>query len=142
MWSRDDTVDRWAGVRRALDLGLCGVGGRLTQAPDTALAAVLAVDHEHGERVARRLERFMALPAGAHVWTVDEDGLFHRGEFTGQWRFDGTEAAFEADLVHVRACDWLDRDVTAAVAPPAVLAAFARGGRNFQRIRAASGPSD
>lgn len=138
MWSRDDSVERWDGVRRALRLGLCGVGGRLEATPGDAEHAVREVDRFHGERMARRLERFMAVPDGAEVWTVDEDGLFHRGELTGTWRFDDAEAARAVDLTHVRPCVWPERDVTPQRVPPAVLASFERGGRNFQRIRGAT----
>lgn len=137
MWSRDDSVDRWAGVRRALRLGVCGVGGRLESTPRDAEHAVRAVDRLHGEQMARRLERFMAVSDGTQVWTVDEDGLFHRGELAGAWRFDDAEPAHAADLTHVRPCEWTERNVTAPQVPPAVLASFERGGRNFQQIRAA-----
>ena len=64
------------------------------------------VADEHDERVARRLERFIAVPDGAEVWTRDPAGLFHRGVITGPWRYDTDPAAYDLDLTHVRPCSW------------------------------------
>ncbi|WP_241153636.1 GAF domain-containing protein [Nocardioides pantholopis] len=135
MRSRRDDVDPGLALERALDLGLVGIGGRLAPAPTTWADALRRTAVEHGERVAARLERFAAVPDGAVVWTRDRDGRCRSGTITGGWRYDPAPAAYDADLVHVRPCRW-----AAAVeehrAPAAVVATFARGGRNFQRIRA------
>ena len=132
MVSRLDDVDAAEAVERAVGAGVCAVGGRLVEAPDDLAAAVHAVAREWDERVARRLERFAAVPSGARVWTRDGAGLFRCGELVGPWRYDADPDAWRLDVVHVRACRWSD-----PLDPPgAVLDTFARGGRNFQRVRA------
>ncbi|MCT1479440.1 GAF domain-containing protein [Microbacterium sp. p3-SID336] len=136
MRSRDDSMPRGLAVERALANGVCGMGGRVEETPRDLAAALAAVDARHGERTARRLERFAALPDGAFVWTRDADGLLWLGRLTGPWRYDDAPAAAAADLVHVRDCAWLDRPVDPAEVPPAVVATFARGGRNGQLIHA------
>jgi hypothetical protein len=136
MRSRIDAVDAGLAVERALDLGVVGVGGRLSSAPRDALDAVARVADEHDERVASRLERFMAVPDGAEVWTRDPAALFHRGVLTGPWRYDTDPAAHAVDLTHVRPCSWEPDALAEHELPPAVAATFRRGGRNFQRIRA------
>lgn len=135
MRSRRDDVDHAAAVRRALRLGLCGVGGRLDRPPADLAAAIAAVAATYDERTAARLERFTAVPEGAFVWTMDGDGGFFLGRVTGPWRYDPALAAHAVDLVHVRGCDWLEDPVLPRRAPPAVAQTFARGGRNVQRIR-------
>lgn len=113
--SRRDDVDPALAVRRALDLGLCGIG-----AP--------ATDRDHA-----RLERFCAVPDRSLVWTRSEDG-FRLGRLAGPCRRDADGAAETADLVHVRPCEWLEQPVDPALVPEQVSYAFSRGGRNFQRI--------
>jgi hypothetical protein len=137
MRSRRVDVAERAGVERALALGLCGVGGEVHPAPTSLAQALAAADARFGERLARRIERFAAAPVGAFVWTRDVDGLFWLGRIAGGWRYDDAPAAHEVDLVHVRACEWLDLPVEEAKVPPGVLATFARGGLNWQRIHAA-----
>jgi hypothetical protein len=136
MRSRIDAVDAGTAVERALDLGLVGVGGRLASAPQDAADALARVSEEHDEAVARRLERFIAVPDGAEVWTRDAAALFHRGVVTGPWRYDGDPAAYAVDLTHVRPCAWDPGALAEHELPPAVAVTFRRGGRNFQRIRA------
>jgi hypothetical protein len=133
MRSRLDDVDPALAVERALDLGVCGVGGRLTVEPTTLDEAVRAVALAHDERVAARLRRFALVDDGAEVWTRDAGGRFVVGVLEGPWRWDGDDQAFAADLQHVRRCTWSAPD---APVPHAVLASFERGGRNFQRITA------
>ncbi|WP_449281841.1 GAF domain-containing protein [Leucobacter sp.] len=138
MRSRDDEIAEGAegaAVERALALGLCGFGGRLDPAPETAAAAAALAATQHGERTARRIERFAEAPVGALVWTRDVDGLFRLGRITGGWRYDDRAAATACALVHVRPCDWLASPVAEPRVPAAVRRAFARGGRNWQRIR-------
>lgn len=137
MRSRDDAVAPGVGVERALAEGVCGMGGRLDSAPRSLTAALAAVDARHGERAARRLERFAALPTGTLVWTRDVYGYFWLGTLTGPWRYDDDPAAVAADLVHVRDCTWSSTPVAPSDVPPGVTATFARGGRNGQRIRTA-----
>lgn len=135
MRSRLDDVDAPAAVRRALHLGVCGVGGRLTDAPTSLAAAVLAVREVHGDRVAQRLDRFAREPDGAFVWTRVDDA-YAVGRLHGAWRFDDAPEAFTLDLVHVRTTVWAPRRLTPAEVPGAVATAFARGGRNLQHVRA------
>ena len=132
MWSRLDEVDRAVAVAWALDQGVCGVGGRLDAAPRDLQHAVIEVERTWEARTAARLRRFAELARGSEVWTRDGEGLFHRGELEGPWRYDPRSAAYDVDLTHVRACWWGSGPVDP---PPAVLASFGRGGRNFQRIR-------
>ena len=138
MRSRRDDVDPGLAHTRAVELGLVGIGGRLdpSPGPEAEVEAVLArTVVEHGERTARRVERFAGVPEGAVVWTRDCDGRYRRGELTGPWRYDAARPAYAADLVHVRPCAW-EEPVDESRVPAAVVAAFERGGRNFQRIRA------
>lgn len=141
--SRHEDVDPELAQARAFTLGLVGIGGRLdpTPGPDTELEDVRArTVLEHGERTARRVERFAAVVEGAVVWTRDADERFRRGVLTGPWRYDSTRQAYAADLVHVRPCAW-DEPLDEPQVPPAVVASFERGGRNFQRIRALDEPA-
>lgn len=134
MRSRDDDVSDGPAVERALALGVCGVGGRLDDAPDSIAEALAAVDAVYGEQMARRLDRFASVAEGAFVWTRDSDGLLWLGRITGPWRYDASAEARAVDLPHVRACDWLDRSVEPAAVPPGVHETFSRGGRNWQSI--------
>lgn len=136
MRSRDDDVPAGVAVDRALSRGVCGVGGRLGAVPDSLPAALAEVDAHHGERMAARLERFAAVPDGAFVWTRDADGEFWLGRLAGPWTYDPSPEASAVDLVHVRACDWLDVPVAEHLVPAGVQRSFARGGRNWQSIRA------
>ncbi|MFB9312204.1 GAF domain-containing protein [Nocardioides plantarum] len=133
MRSRRDDVDPTLATVRALRLGVVGIGGHLAVAPGSLAEALAATYDEHGERAAARLRRFAEVGAGAQVWTRDDDGLFRVGVLTGGWRYDVDDEAWAADLVHVRDCAW---SAPADVVPAAVLATFARGGRNFQQVRA------
>ena len=133
MRSRLDAVAPGAGTGRGLARGLCGIGGRLDRSPLDLAEAVEATAQTYGERSAARLRRFADVPDGAAVWTRDPDGRYFRGTLGGPWHYDGSSAAYEADLVHVRPCRWAEVEPPAV--PEQVLEAFARGGRNFQRIR-------
>ena len=137
--SRLDSVDPRLATERAFRLGVCGLGGRLSVAPRSDDDALARTAEEYDERAARRLERFMVVPDGSVVWTRDEDGMFREGMLTGPWRYDADPAAFAADLVNVRDCDWAVDPLPEHRVPPAVAATYRRGGRNFQRIRAAEG---
>ncbi|MCD4535397.1 GAF domain-containing protein [Nocardioides sp. cx-169] len=136
--SRRDDVDHALAVDHALTLGICGVGGVLGQRPATLADALVAVDAAYGERVARRLERFAAAPDEAQVWTRRPAGPFHRGWLTGPWSYDVRPAAATLDLPHVRPCDWDPEPWEEHRVPASVAHTFRRGGRNFQRIRAAT----
>ncbi|MCP2192874.1 GAF domain-containing protein [Williamsia deligens] len=102
------------GVRRALELGLCGMS---------------AAD----ERGVRRVERFAQVPDGSFVWTRTSDGDHFLGRLSGPLRDDLGDEAVASGLVHVRSCTWTDDPVPEREVPPATLATFARGGRNFQQ---------
>jgi hypothetical protein len=67
------------------------------------------------------------------LWTRDADGLYRLGRIDGPYRYDSSAAAAAVDLVHVRPCTWLAEPLTESKVPAAVIATFARGGRNFQR---------
>ena len=138
MRSRDDSVPDGAGPERALTLGLCGIGGRLHPTPRSLEDALAKADAQSGIRLAWRIERFAKAPIGSFVWTRDVDGLTYLGRLVGPWTYDTDDEADAVDLVHVRACDWLAEPIADAVVPADVKATFGRGGRNWQRIRAAS----
>lgn len=116
MRSRRDDIDPQAARDRALRRGLVGFG-----------------DAETGERLARRIDRFAAAPDGSFVWTRDDDGLYWLGRIAGAYFRDDDAAAVAVDLIHVRPCRWLPSPIVESAVPAAVLATFARGGRNFQR---------
>jgi hypothetical protein len=118
--SRRDDIDPAATLERALTLGLCGFGD--------------AVDAADIPRWEARIERFAAVPEGSFVWTRDGDGLFRLGRIDGPYRHDTSAAARAVDLVHVRDCTWAPTQFIERDTPPAVVATFERGGRNFQRI--------
>lgn len=138
MRSRDDAVPRGVGPERALERGICGIGGRLEPAPSSLAEALVTADAQAGIRLAWRIERFAKAPIGAFVWTRDIDGLTYLGRIVGPWTYDADEEAAAADLVHVRRCDWLEDPVDEGSVPADVQATFGRGGRNWQRIRAAT----
>lgn len=134
MRSRRDDVDPGAATLRALATGVCGIGGAVDPAPDDLDDALTLVARQHDERTARRLARFAGIPDGAFVWALlPPDGSYRLGRLTGPWRYDGSAAARDADLVHVRDCDWLPEPVPGPEVPAGTLRTYARGGRNLQR---------
>ncbi|OBB40506.1 hypothetical protein [Mycobacterium sp. 852002-51961_SCH5331710] len=116
MRSRGDDIDPQTSLDRALATGVVGFG-----------------DVGFGERLARRIERFADVENGAFVWTRDADGLYWLGRIDGPYRRDDDADAVAVDLVHVRPCRWLGEPILEPDVPPAVLATFGRGGRNFQQ---------
>lgn len=135
--SRRDDVDPALALTRALEHGLVGMGGVLRPAPGSLADALAGLSVVYDERSARRVERFAAVVDGSEVWTRDPDGFYRRGRVVGPWFYDADPAAEAADLVHVRTARWDGDPTEEHRAPAAVAASFARGGRNFQRIRAA-----
>ncbi|AWH94934.1 GAF domain-containing protein [Dietzia psychralcaliphila] len=142
MRSRDDGIADGAGVERGLRNGLCGMGGRLRSTPSSLVEAIDAAAAQHDHRVARRLERFAEVPDGVYVWTRDVDGHYWLGRLGGPWRYDDAEEAHSVDLVHVRDCLWRSEPTDRSSVPAAVRATFARGGRNWQRIRSEIGADE
>ncbi|MDG5485993.1 GAF domain-containing protein [Mycolicibacterium gadium] len=115
MRSRRDDIDPRSTVGRALAKGVVGFGD--AGADD--------------DRLDRRVARFADVADGSFVWTRDADGLFWLGRIEGPLFYDDAGAA--VDLVHVRRCRWIAEPVLEPEVPSAVLATFARGGRNFQQ---------
>ncbi|MGF2948234.1 GAF domain-containing protein [Microbacterium alcoholitolerans] len=136
MRSREDDVPHGAAADRALEQAVCGIGGRLTPSPASLSDALTAADATYGERIARRLERFAAAARGSFVWTRDTYGWFWLGRLSGAWRYDSSAPAWVVDLVHVRSCEWIPDPIPDQEVPLSVQRAFARGGRNWQQIRA------
>jgi hypothetical protein len=95
-----------------------------------------------GDETGRRLARFAELPDGVFVWTRDAEGLHHLGRMAGPWRRDDSAAARAVGIVNVRPARWLPQPVVEDDVPTAVLATFARGGRNLQRIHDARAERD
>lgn len=110
MRSRGDDIDWAATIQRAFALGLVGFG-----------------DIDGTER---RVERFADVDDGSFVWSREASGFYRVGRIDGSYRYD--EGGATVDLVHVRPCTW-SRPVPEHRVPAAVLATFARGGRNFQQ---------
>ena len=117
MRSRRNDIDLQPTIDRALAMGLVGFG-----------------DAGADERLARRIDRFAEVPDGSFVWTRDTEGLYWLGRISGPLRHD--DDGVGVDLVHVRPCRWLADPVLESEVPAAVLATFARGGRNFQQTHA------
>lgn len=119
MRSRRDDFDLQPTIDRARAKGLVGFG-----------------DAGADERLGRRVARFADVADGSFVWTRDTDGLFWLGRIDGPLFYDDAGAA--VDLVHVRPCRWTAEPVLEPEVPAAVLATFARGGRNFQQTHDAN----
>ncbi|MCB0950741.1 MAG: GAF domain-containing protein [Mycobacterium sp.] len=126
MRSRRRDVDPQDAIDRARSFGLCGFGGDPDPPPT--------------DRLARRIERFAAAADGSFVWTRDADGLYLLGRLDGPYFYDA--GGQSVDLVHVRPCRWRTDPIVESAAPPAVIATFGRGGRNFQRIHDADAGDD
>lgn len=126
MRARDrDDLDPGAGAAFGIEHGVVGIGpGR-------------------GEKAERMARRFTGLPDGAFVWTRDAGGAYRLGRVAGPAR---PAAAHDAEaaavgLTWLRPTTWLERPFGEPEAPVAVVATFARGGRNLQEIHdAAVGP--
>jgi hypothetical protein len=134
MRARDRDLLAGAGAARGLQEGVVGIGDALAKAPDTLTQAIEAASAEHGEKAGRMLRGFARLPVGTLVWTQGPDGAFHLGRIRGSWRYVDDSGARAVGIHHARPTQWLDRSFGADSVPPAVAAAFARGGRNLQRI--------
>lgn len=141
MRSRDDDVPLGVATERALEKGVCGVGGRLARSPDSLGEAVELTDRTLGEMAARRLERFAEAPEDSFVWTRDAYEFLWLGRLGGHWRYDSAPGAWAVDLVNIRPCTWSGVPIPHDQVPASVHATFARGGRNWQRIRATDASS-
>ena len=128
MRARDRDLPPGAGAEFGLANGLVGIGDQLPGTPPTLQEAVLAAHEVHGAKAARMLAGFAAVPDGSLVWTRDAQDAYRLGRIDGPWRY----VEHETGIVHVRPTYWLPEPQDP---PPAVVATFARGGRNFQRIR-------
>jgi hypothetical protein len=119
MRSRRDDIDLQLTIDRALAMDLVGFG-----------------DAGGDDRLDRRVARFADVADGSFVWTRDADGLYWLGRIDGPLVRD--DAGATVDLVHVRPCRWTAEPVLEPEVPAAVLATFARGGRNFQQTHDAN----
>jgi hypothetical protein len=138
MRARDRDLPAGVGAARGLESGLVGIGDALARAPETLARAVAAATVEHGEKAGRMLQRFADLPRGTLVWTRGPNGAFHLGRIRGPWRYDDTPGARAVGIHHTRPTQWLGPSFGTDRVPVAVAAAFARGGRNLQRINDAA----
>lgn len=117
MRSRRDDIDCAATLERAIATGVVGFGD------------------DRPDRLDRRVARFADVADGSFVWTREAPGVYRLGRIGGPYRVD--EAGTDVDLMHVRPCTW-SRPVPEHRVPAAVLATFARGGRNFQQTHDAT----
>jgi hypothetical protein len=134
MRARDRDLAAGAGAAVGLREEFVGIGDALIKAPDTLAQAIKAASIEHGDKAGRMLRGFARLPVGALVWTQAPDGAFHLGRIRGSWRYDNGLGAQAVGIHHTRPTQWLNRSFGPESVPSAVAAAFARGGRNLQRI--------
>ena len=134
MRARERDLPAGAGAALGIEEGFVGIGDALAETPDTLVQAIEAASVEHGEKAGRMLRGFARLPVGTLVWTQAPDGAFHLGRIRGPWRYDDGPAARAVGIHHTRRTQWLDEALDPECVPPAVRAAFARGGRNLQRI--------
>lgn len=134
-------VDNGTAAEWAVSTGVVGLDGAV-RSPVGDLQDVLAtVDLELDERTARRIRRFTLAPAGSLVWTRDRSGGLHLGRLGGGQRYAHDADAQQLGLPHQRDCDWAAGPVPVGLVPAAVIETFARGGRNWQQIRADGGAS-
>lgn len=108
------------GADYCLDRGLVGIGPG------------------QGPKAERMRAAFAAVPEGTTVWTREPGGAFRRGTIAGPCREDAG-AAEAVGLPYVRPAEWVERGFAEDEVPAGVAASFARGGRNFQRIRQVTG---
>ncbi len=127
-------VPAGVGADHAVQRGLVGIGDALPAVPESLDDAIDAASETHGAKAGRMLERFADLPDGTLVWTRTSDGMFHLGRLAGRWRYDDSPAARGVGIHHVRPARWLEPLFAAHEVPAAVVATFARNGRNLQRI--------
>jgi hypothetical protein len=111
-----------------------GIGEALEDSPRSLAEAILALTQTHGEKAGRMLARFADLPDGAFVWTCLRDGAYRLGRIAGGWRYGDSPAARKVGIHHVRPTVWSPRRFGDGTVPDAVARAFARAGRNLQRI--------
>lgn len=134
---RSPSVDDGSAAEWAISAGVVGLAGEVRLNAHDLDEVIAAVAEEHGEHTARRVRRFAETPRGSFVWARDAAGAYYLGRLAGDWRYDPSEIAHRLGLPHQRPCDWAEDPVPGALVPVAVIEAFARGGRNWQRIRAA-----
>jgi hypothetical protein len=133
MRARDRDVAPGVAAERCVEAGLVGIGDALRALPASLEDAVTAAAAEHGPKAGALLRRFTDVPDGAFVWTRESGGVYRLGRISGPWRYDDSAAARADGVCHVRPADWLEQVFDEGDTPAAVLATFARGGRNFQR---------
>ena len=132
----DGTAAEWA-----ISAGVVGLDGAIQAQVDNLDEVLAAVDLELDERTARRIRRFTLTPAGSLIWTRDRRGGLHLGRLGGGQRYARDADALRLGLPHRRDCEWGAGPVPVDLVPAAVRETFARGGRNWQQIRADDGAS-
>jgi len=135
MRARDRELPAGAGAEHGVARRLVGIGDALPRVPADADEAAELAAAIHGAKAGRKVDRFAQLPEGCFVWTRLADGGYRLGRIAGPWRYDDSPAAIAVGIHHVRPARWLERPFHADEAPAAVVATFARGGRNLQRVR-------
>ena len=134
MRARDRDAPAYAGAEHGVESGLVGIGDALATTPASLADAIAGAEREHGAKAARMLRRFADLPDGTPVWSRTGEGRYALGRIEGPWRYDDSAAARAVGIHHVRDAHWLPAPFGPDETPVAVVEAFARGGRNLQRI--------
>ncbi len=98
---------------------------------------VVGIEAGSSAKELRMAERLATLPDGTFVWTRDTRGAYWVGRIAGRTRREESPAARAVGITWVRDVRWCDRGLDEAEVPPAVVASFARGGRNMQRVHGA-----
>lgn len=138
---RTPRVDDGSAAEWAIAAGVVGLDGAVRCPADHIHDLLTLVDLELDERTARRIRRFTLAPAGSLVWTRDRSGGLHLGRLGDGQRYAQDAVARQMGLPHQRDCDWAAGPVPVELVPAAVIETFARGGRNWQQIRADGGAS-
>ncbi len=134
MRARDRDARQYEGARCAAERNMAGIGDRLDPAPVDLEDAIAGAGRIHGEKAARMLLRFAELPDGTLIWTQTGDDEFRLGRLHGSWRYVSSGCFEASGIHHLRPADWMPGALTVEQTPPGVTDAFARGGRNLQRI--------
>ena len=137
--SRLDSVDPRLATERAFRLGVCGLGGRLSVARARMTTRWRGLPRSTTSGPLAGLERFMVVPDGSVVSTGTRTACSARGCSPGRGATTPTRRRSPLISSTFGDCDWAVDPLPEHRVPPAVAATYRRGGRNFQRIRAAEG---
>lgn len=135
MRARDRDAGQFEGAHYGFERGLVGIGGELSPSPANLEESVLRAADRIDPKTSRMIRNFASLPEGSYVWTQTGESEYRLGLITGPWSYDSSPKATAVGIFQVRPAEWLPVPFTLKTTPLPVIDTFARGGRNFQRIR-------